>query len=71
MLRQCARVQQLRLAQRDGNRYAGEYHKNSKLTLAAVDTIRASTKSSRELAAQFGVCRTTIKNVRNKKVWRS
>ena len=53
-----------------GRRKVGEDLPHSKLKESEVIEIRSlTTLSSRELAVRFGVCRTTIKNIRNNRVW--
>ena len=52
------------------NRPKGEEHASSKFTDADVLAIRASTKSSYKLAAEYGVYGTTILSIRNRKTWK-
>ena len=48
----------------------GEDHPNSKLTRKNVIDIRASSKSARELARTYPVCRQTIDEVRRRNSWK-
>lgn len=47
----------------------GEAHGMAKLTIAQVETIRASSTSLRELAAQFGVSKSLVSQVRRGDIW--
>lgn len=48
----------------------GEQNGRAKLTEADVSAIRASTETHREIAAQFGVDRSTISDIRRREIWR-
>jgi len=47
----------------------GEKNNSAKLTVAAVAEIKRSDESSRLAALRFGVCRSSIKNIRSGKTW--
>lgn len=47
----------------------GEQHNLAKLTESAVRKIRSSKKSAAEIAEEFGVSRTTVYDVRNRRIW--
>lgn len=57
-------------SQRNATNYAkGERQAHSKLSVAQVIEIRASTLSQRKLAAQFGVSKNSIKLVQQRRTW--
>ena len=53
-----------------GRAPAGENAHNAKLTVAAAQSIRASSKSLRELAAEYGCSKSVIHAVKQGKAWR-
>lgn len=53
-----------------GRATRGERNPQAKLTQEKANTIRSSTKSGRELAAEHGVSEATISMIRNGKIWR-
>jgi hypothetical protein len=56
---------------RDGTWQGGEKHSRAKLTETQVLAIRASeNKFHRELAVEYGVTKTTITNIINRKIWK-
>jgi hypothetical protein len=52
-----------------GTHQAGEKHPRVKLSVAQVETIRASTLASRALAAQYGVNQSQIVRIKNGARW--
>lgn len=52
-------------------RKQGERHHSAKLTVEAVQEIRRSNSSGRDLAKRFGVSPATVTNVRKRNVWKS
>lgn len=50
-------------------RWPAEHNFSAKLTWQAVDTIRASVLDAKVLAVQFGVTRSTVYDVRNRRHW--
>lgn len=52
-----------------GTHNRGERHGMSKLTVAEVRSIRASSEQSSALAVRFGVARKTIRNIRSGATW--
>jgi hypothetical protein len=51
-------------------RRKGEAHPEAKMTAAQVVAIRADPRSSKEVAAQYGMSRSGIKDIRSRKTWR-
>jgi len=51
-------------------RRAGERHPEAKMTAEQVIAIRADPRSSKEVAAQYGMSRSGIKDIRSRKTWR-
>lgn len=52
-----------------GVRLTGEANGASKLSYEQVRQIRAGMRT-KDAVSQFGICRTTIKNIRNNKIWK-
>jgi hypothetical protein len=50
---------------------SGEYLPQSKLTMDSVARIRADDRPASAVAAAYGVCKSTITNIRRGKTWRS
>ena len=67
----CRRHHLIRDGRIENLRQQGEGHWNSRLTLADVGTIRESSKSNQELAAEFGVTTRQIRKIRNMTQWRT
>lgn len=51
-------------------RRKGETHPEAKMTAEQVIAIRADPRSSKEVAAQYGMSRSGIKDIRSRKTWR-
>lgn len=51
-------------------RAKGERNSHAKLTEFAVVSIRRASGTHREIAAQYGVCRVTIGDIKRRKIWR-
>lgn len=63
-----------RLEQNHNRRYwgsPGERNGSAKLTQAQVIAIRGDNRGSSAIASEYGVSRTTIKRIRNRRIWRS
>jgi transposase len=54
---------------RDGTDSKGEKCNSAKLTEEQVKTIRASTKTQRALAKEYGVSQPVITRIINRKIW--